>query len=224
MTTIGQNSPATPVPSTALPSGVGRSPASERVGTSVPSEVVASATPRTHHSASRPLACRTTPAPSPIASETAHPVVPSRSARRGTCLSITSRPAMKNRKASPSPERKEMKSLSSAMPSTAGPIRMPSAISTTTVGSTSRVCSLERSAPSAQARSTSTSDRPSACVISAARSSGGITPPARPARLRGPRDSGAPRPRASRRPPRARRSARRRPTPSRSAASRAAPR
>ena len=40
MTTIGQNSPATPEPSTAEPSGVGSRPASARIGTSVPSAVV----------------------------------------------------------------------------------------------------------------------------------------------------------------------------------------
>ena len=44
MKMIGQNSPATPVPRTARPSGVGSSRASERMGTSVPSAVVASAT------------------------------------------------------------------------------------------------------------------------------------------------------------------------------------
>ena len=50
MTTIGQNSPATPAPRVAVPSGVRRRPASERIGTIVPSAVVAKATPSSHPS------------------------------------------------------------------------------------------------------------------------------------------------------------------------------
>ena len=51
-----------------------------------------------------------------------------------------------------------------AQPSTSGPIRIPSTISTTTVGSTSRWWTRDRIAPSADAASTRTSD----CASSAA--------------------------------------------------------
>ena len=54
MRVMGQNSPATPVPSTAVPSGVGRIPESLRIGTSVPSAVVLNATPSSHPSAPSP--------------------------------------------------------------------------------------------------------------------------------------------------------------------------
>ena len=101
MTTIGQNSPATPLPRTAVPSGVSSSPASDRIGTSVPSAVVASATPRIHPSASTPDSSRIVPAARPIASDIAQPAVPSPSARRGTRFSTTSSPAKKNRNTSP---------------------------------------------------------------------------------------------------------------------------
>ncbi len=68
---IGQNSPATPVPSTARPSGVGSMRASERIGTSVPSAVVARATPSSHHSASTPACWR--PRPTREADRERHP-------------------------------------------------------------------------------------------------------------------------------------------------------
>ena len=106
MTTIGQNSPATPVPSTALPIGVGISPASERIGTSVPSAVVASAIPISHHEASTPARSSTIPTVRPRASEIAHPPLPRATARLGTFFSITSRPAKKKRNASPRFSRK----------------------------------------------------------------------------------------------------------------------
>jgi hypothetical protein len=105
MTTIGQNSPATPVPSTAVPSGVRRSPESARIGTSVPSAVVASATPTSQPLAFRPSATRRYPAAIPIASEMPHPTVQRAIERRGTCSSTTSTPAKKKSIARPRSER-----------------------------------------------------------------------------------------------------------------------
>ena len=105
MKMIGQNSPATPVPSTARPSGVGSTRASERIGTSVPSAVVANATASNHHVASTPAASRAMPIARPIASEIPQPMVPRRSASRGTCCSTTSSPAKKNSSARPKSDR-----------------------------------------------------------------------------------------------------------------------
>ena len=61
-----------------------------------------------------------------------------------------------------------MYTFTCAMPSASGPMRIPSTISTTTVGSTKRMCQRESTAPSVVARKTSTSDLPSARVSSAA--------------------------------------------------------
>ena len=83
MNTIGQNSPATPEPSTAEPSGVGSRPVSLRIDTSAPSVVVQRATPSSHHSASRPACCSARPTRSPIAREIAHPDRAARQRRRG---------------------------------------------------------------------------------------------------------------------------------------------
>jgi hypothetical protein len=106
ITTIGQNSPATPEPRTAEPSGIPSRPASPRIGTSVPSVVVASAIPSTHHSPFTPAASRPSPTESPIAIEIAQPAVPSTSARRGTRFSTTSSPAKKKRNTRPKLARK----------------------------------------------------------------------------------------------------------------------
>ena len=108
ITTIGQNSPATPVPSTARPSGVGSRPESETIGTRVPRAVVASATPSSHHSASTPAPSSATPTASARAIEIVQPPVPRTSVARGTFLSITSSPAKKKRKTRPMVERNSM--------------------------------------------------------------------------------------------------------------------
>ena len=108
MKMIGQNSPATPVPSTARPMTVGSSAASERIGTSVPSAVVASATAISHHSASRPARVEHEPNARPIASEIPQPIVPRRRTFAGTWFSITSSPAKKKSNARPKLERNEM--------------------------------------------------------------------------------------------------------------------
>ena len=84
--------------------------------------------------------------PSPSTSEIAQPMLPMRSARWGTFLSITSMPAMKNRKPRPRLERKLRYGSTFAMSSTCGPIRIPSRISITTVGSTTRRWNLDSSA------------------------------------------------------------------------------
>ncbi len=84
MKMIGQNSPATPVPSTACPIGVGNRRASERIGTSVPSAVVASATASSHHVTSTPALSKPTPTATPIASDMPQPMVPRRKISRGT--------------------------------------------------------------------------------------------------------------------------------------------
>jgi hypothetical protein len=175
MTTIGQNSPATPAPSTAEPRVVGSRPASARIGTSVPSEVVLSATPSSQASASRPACSRTAPTPIPIAIDTAQPVDPSTSERRATRCSISSRPAKKNRNTRPRLARKSMWVSTFAQPSPCGPIRIPSAISSTTVGRTIRLCSLDRIAPALAAASTSTSEPASGTGTSAATRICGIT-------------------------------------------------
>ena len=138
MTTIGQNSPATPAPSTAEPSGVGSRRASARIGTRVPSAVVLSATPSSQASASRPAWCKTRPIARPIASEIAQPIVPRTSERRATRCSISSRPAKKNRNTRPRSARKSMWLSISARPNPSGPMRIPSTISSTTVGRTIR--------------------------------------------------------------------------------------
>ena len=84
-----------------MPKGVGSNPESDRMGTSVPSVVVASATPSSHHSTSRPAACSSPPTPRPRASEIAQPIVPRRTAPGATRFSITSRPAKKKSIARP---------------------------------------------------------------------------------------------------------------------------
>ena len=159
MTTIGQNSPATPLPRTAAPSGVGRTPASRRIGASVPSDVVVSAIPSTHHLASRPSSWSTTPTARPTAAESSHPRVPRASDALGTRCSTTSSPTKKKSSPRPSVERNCRYGSTSAMPSTAGPMRMPSTISTTTVGSTIRRESRDSRAPRLDASRTSAKER-----------------------------------------------------------------
>ena len=112
MKMIGQNSPATPVPSTACPIGVGNRRASERIGTSVPSAVVASATASNHHVASTPGAVESDADRQPDRQRHA-PAHGSRAASisRGTCCSITSRPAKKKSSARPKLDRKVMYSF-----------------------------------------------------------------------------------------------------------------
>ena len=79
-----------------------------RIGTSVPSAVVLSATPSSHHSASMPAACSTLRRESPSANETAQPPVPRTTDLADTRLSITSRPAKKKSSARPKLERKRI--------------------------------------------------------------------------------------------------------------------
>ena len=107
MTTIGQNSPATPVPSTARPSGVGSRPASPRIGTSVPSEVVLA---RRRSATLGVQAGRVErEADAPAERERERPAErAARERRRGTCFSTTSRPAKKKRNTSPKFERNVM--------------------------------------------------------------------------------------------------------------------
>ena len=66
--------------------------------------------------------------------ETAQPIVPRTSERRATRCSISSRPAKKNRNTRPRSARKSMWLSISARPSPSGPMRIPSTISSTTVG------------------------------------------------------------------------------------------
>ena len=108
MTTIGQNSPATPDPSTAEPSLVGSRPASASTGTSVPSAVVLIATPSSQPSASRLPTCSRRPTTTASASEIAQPIAPRTSDRGATWCSTSSTPAKKNRKTRPRSARKSM--------------------------------------------------------------------------------------------------------------------
>ena len=70
-------------PERVLPSGEGRTPASERIGTSVPSAVVARATASSHPDAGTPAASSAKPAAAPSAIETPQPTDPRASRRRG---------------------------------------------------------------------------------------------------------------------------------------------
>ena len=92
----------------------------------------------------------------PSAIEIAQPAVPRRSERRATRCSTSSIPAKKNRKTRPKLARKSMWVSILAQPSPSGPIRIPSRISMTTVGSKIRVLRRERIAPPLAAARTST--------------------------------------------------------------------
>ena len=176
MTTIGQNSPATPDPSTAEPSLVGSRPASASTGTSVPSAVVLIATPSSQPSASRLPTCSRRPTTTAIASEIAQPIAPRTSDRGATWCSTSSTPAKKNRKTRPRSARKSMWSSTCARSSPSGPIRIPSRISRTTVGRTRRRLSLDRIAPALAAASTRTRE-PTSAVVSTASGTSAVTKP-----------------------------------------------
>ena len=108
MTTIGQNSPATADASVFWPRGDRSTPASERIGMSVPSAVVATATAISQPEAPTPAASSEKPAIAPSTIEIPQPSVPRASKRRGTLLWTTSIPARKKRTTSPKSERKTM--------------------------------------------------------------------------------------------------------------------
>ena len=100
MTTIGQNSPATPVPSTARPSGVEQ----PGVGENRDERAERGRRKRDPEQPAFGVYARRPAAEAerePSATEITQPTVPRTSERRGTCFSITSRPAKKNRKTSP---------------------------------------------------------------------------------------------------------------------------
>ena len=88
MTTIGQNSPATADPRVFCPSGDRRTPASERIGTSVPSAVVAIATAINHPEAPTPAASSPKPRTAPMDIEIPQPIEPRVSSWRETLLWI----------------------------------------------------------------------------------------------------------------------------------------
>ena len=166
---IGQNSPATPVPSTALPSGVGSRRASERIGTSVPSAVVANATaeqPPRRVDAGR-VEGDADRQPDRERDPPAHGSAPQRIARDVVLDHLEPGEEEEQREAEVGQERDVLVDV--AMSSPSGPMRIPRTISTTTVGSTTRRCQREKIAPSAEARKTSMSERASSRVRSAAR-------------------------------------------------------
>ncbi len=127
----GPNSPTAPMAATALPNGVGSSPASRRIGRRVPSAVEHSATPITI--AASPDASRK-PAAIPAARLMSHPSAARRPRRPRNEPNSISVPATKKSIASPNSDSASTNSLGTAQPSTAGPTRMPSTSSNTTTG------------------------------------------------------------------------------------------
>jgi len=80
---------------------------------------------------------------------------------------MTSRPAKKNKRTRPKSERYEMYGSTLAIPRPCGPIRIPSTISTTTVGSTRLRCRRAKMAPPNDAAKMMTSERTSGAVTPA---------------------------------------------------------
>ena len=75
--TMGPNSPTVPMAETNEPNLVSQTPASRRMGTSVPSAVVVRARPTTTVSSARPADTRAKAAAKPMASDTPHPAAAS---------------------------------------------------------------------------------------------------------------------------------------------------
>ena len=103
---IGPNSPATPAASVNGPSGVSSSPASRRIGISVPIAVVESATPINSVETTKPVACRTPAMPRASASEKSQPHTASFAGRPRIWRKSISMPARKKRNARPTELRK----------------------------------------------------------------------------------------------------------------------
>ena len=131
--TIGPISPMAPTASTVVPKRVLESPASWRMGTRTPSAVVASAMPTTSGSSTIPASSSPKPMTMPSTSPISHPEAARRIGAPAIRRRSISRPARKNRAASPRLARKSTNSSGSAMSSTSGPMMIPRRISTTTV-------------------------------------------------------------------------------------------
>ncbi len=157
-TTNGPNSPATPAASTNGPSGRFSSPASRRIGISVPIAVVASAMPTSSAESTKSICWRTKAIVRPSASEISQPSPPSFAGRPRTRSKSTSSPPRKKRKARPTVLRNSTTPTGSAKPNTCGPMRMPSVISATTAGRRRRLGRSTSSGASAAAARMTTSD------------------------------------------------------------------
>ncbi len=131
---IGPNSPATPAARVYGPSGVSSSPASRRIGISVPIAVVQSATPISRVESTNPVAWSTPAIASASPSEITQPTPPSLAGRPRIRSKSISMPARKKRNARPVAARKSTIVPGSTIFSTCGPTRIPAMISTTTTG------------------------------------------------------------------------------------------
>ena len=134
MARIGPSSPTAPAARTKLPNGVSSSPASRRMGKSVPIAVVVSAIVIMTGARTNPIASRNATVPAARASESSHPAPASASGRPRMRSKSISSPARKNRKVIPRTPRKPRTPSARASPSPCGPTKLPSAISRTTIG------------------------------------------------------------------------------------------
>ncbi len=157
---MGPNSPMAPAPSTKRPKSLSRSPASRRMGISVPIAVVLSATATSTGSDTNPAACRANVAANASATETSQPSPPSRKGGPRNVEKSRSMPARKNRIERPRADNVRRLPSPATRSSTCGPTRMPSSSSSTTNGSRRRSgSSLKSGAIAATKRTIS-----SACV------------------------------------------------------------
>ena len=134
MARIGPSSPTAPAATTKLPNGVSSSPASRRMGNSVPIAVVVRAIVIMMGARTNPIASRTDTAHTARTSESSHPAPASASGRPRRRSKSISSPARKNRNVIPRIPRKPRTPSARASPSPCGPTAVPSAISRTTIG------------------------------------------------------------------------------------------
>ncbi len=142
---MGPNSPMAPAPSTKRPKSLSRSPASRRMGISVPIAVVLSATATSTGSDTNPAACRANVAANASATETSQPSPPSRKGGPRNVEKARSMPARKNRNERPRADSVRRLPSPATRSSTCGPTRMPNSSSSTTSGSRRRIGSSSNS-------------------------------------------------------------------------------
>jgi hypothetical protein len=134
MAITGASSPTVPTGKSRRPSGVSRSPISPRIGISMPSAVVHTASVTIIGAWTFGMMCRRPTTPSPTSSDTPQPQSASTSGRPFIAAKSSSMPAMNNVVAMPKMNIASSMPVSSTNLRTCGPMRIPSRTSNTTTG------------------------------------------------------------------------------------------